>query len=225
MIGIGLGLGFGTGGRIGASWFTARAIARFGSDLISLYHGADILDTAGAVTSWPARVGNTLVNAGVASFSVGAINGIRALNQTASSDACLQVTNSDYARTAIAVATRPATVWPTYGTSVLLNTKISGASGTAMQVQNATTEFYEGSFWTHYVDGVASEAALAEGTHIYEGTTAVAYTDTTDTRTGDASGPYGWVGPRALLMTIKRQITAGERSATVADLQRMFKLV
>jgi hypothetical protein len=190
---------------------------RFGANLTGLNIGDDILDTAGVVTSWPGLV--TLADIGVAKFSITTINGRKALNQTVSSTACLLGTTGVAAKTCIAVAQRPATVWPTYGTSRLLTT---GVSGEALQVQNGASVFYTTTFWSHYVDGVASEAALATGWHVYEANRSAAAG--TSMQTGDETGPYGWVGPRALLMTIDRDITTGERADTLTDFQRYYSI-
>lgn len=219
---MGINIGFGAGGRLGSSWLSSRLTNRFGADLVALHLGEDVLDTNNVVTSWPGRIGATMTNQGVSSFVVGSINGHRGITLTASNDSCLLSNNSSSAavKTCIAVATTPTVVWPTYGSSVLLNCG-TGASGISMQVQNGLTSFYTSTFWAHYIDGVASEDPIPSGTHILEGTTAAGYTDTKYCITG-RTDTGGWIGPRVFLMEISRQITSGERSGTVSDLQRYY---
>jgi hypothetical protein len=215
-----------SGGSLAPSWLLMKLKTRFGVDLAAVHFGADLIEAGGLITSWPGRVGATMINLGVSQFSLGSRGSYRSATLAASSNACLQADNSVGAavRTCMAVATTPTIVWPTYGSSVLLNCG-TGASGTSMQVQNGQEAFYTGSFWSHYVDGIASEDPLPDGTHVFEGTTPVAYADTKYCKTGDAGGAWGWVGPREFLLQISRQITAGERADTVLDIQRYHGLL
>jgi hypothetical protein len=217
MIGVGVGVGFGGVG-LSPAWLTAQVSTILGAKLLAMFDPTDAIVADGFITSLPAKVGPTLTNSRAAVFSVTQTNGRAMVNSNAESLQALSATGATDIKSVIMLITG-ATAAGSY------DTWFSATNDVGFIMRNGTGT----GFWTassqisHYVDGSASEMIPSSGLHIVEGLFAATATGyrlggSPVSANRPASAPWG----RTIVLNAAP--SASERAATVALLQRYYRL-
>jgi hypothetical protein len=208
------------------AWLHAKLATIFGADLIGLWVGEDlVVDGSNNVTSWPGRVGNSLVPVVAGVYrSASTINGRRATNASGNDFyRGLGATTTLGAKSFICV-TNVAAV-PLLALTCLASHQ-SDVHSIAVQDPGGSS-FYTGSGWSHYVNGAPSElipvgAAIVEGINAANATIGV--------RIGCGYAPNGptntrvWTSPIAFCMALSAAPSAADRAAAVALLKTYYSI-
>jgi hypothetical protein len=199
---------------------TKQLISIFSTDLTGLWLGQDLItDGNNNITSWPGRVGPTLVNGTSMLFQSTSLNGRQAMSSSVS-----------VVRYLIGTLTAPAlSIWsvaviPSLPFSDFLSLALVANTSLAIIGTSGANTLYTGQGWTHNVDGVSTEI-VTSGIHILEGHI------TTNTFSSIIVGDHmsiasrAWITPIGFLMTLSRIPSTVQRSIAVSAIARYQRIL
>jgi hypothetical protein len=189
----------------------------FGTDLIGLWIGEDLVVSGSNVTSWPGRAGGTMSPVGTQRYSLGTLGLRKAITSAASLD-CYMVspTLSAVVKSMIAAITSPTLPFLAWQGAGNTSTSNIGDVNNLLG-QSGTSDFYaEG---VHYVDNVFT-STLTSGNHIVQGdnTSGVGQVAVLG---GFAGASYSWRAPQGCLVALS-SVPSSENRGVATGLLRAY---
>ena len=186
----------------------------------SIWLGDDLVTLSGDVTSWPARIGDTLSNSTALRFNTSVINNRKALytSEIATNARALFNTTTVASKSLITVTIPSANLT---GNKQLLSTHT--ANNGMVRLSGGTT-WYAAPGWTFYRNGTADNTAPSGIPWVLEAENASNSTTGIAVGCYDTAGSwYPWDGPIGCVIAAPSTLSSGQRVSVVSILRRYYR--
>lgn len=197
-----------------ADAFIAELVTIYGANILFLWLGDDMIFTAGLLTSWPARIGSTLLPSGVPVVTPISIGGRSAGRNTIGGVTNVRLTTAGAttSQSEIAVLKNDVLPFGTFAGACLY--EVPAAVDREVFTGSAATNNWFTGGWTHLRNGVATEGVDLNW-HTYEANRVGVLPINFPCVFGSVTVGRNWLGSIAFRMILQTTSSPAQRAASL----------